>query len=655
MSDQEIWKLGSDAISLSIKRSQDSLVISSLQVAGTELVEHPASMLSLNTEELRVQATHVDVTATTLTVSGAVPDLGVDILRVFTLAPEHGTITIDTKITNVGTESALVGDVSSMFLPLSGDDGWNATTVGGGRWNTRLPTPAYHVQDAPAYRWPISIDITVGEDGRSTTDHLPWIQVQGEQVGLIATLAWSGRWALAAHGRGGTLALELGIEGFEHQLAPGNSIDLPTAILCGYAGSAEQGADIWRNWIQLEWAPDVPSDWPWVQYNHWYAYYGDIDADRLLEEAKHAADIGCEVFVIDDGWFRNRIPTSYSQGWGDWVEDSAKFPNGLKQFGDDVRAMGMKFGLWVEPERFDHDGEIAKTHPDFIARRDGEYYRRQDLRMEGHHICLGNPKAQDWVIQEITRVVQDYGVDWLKWDYNIGYKQGCNEPDHGHQPGDGAWAHTQGLYRAIDTIRENCPDLIIENCASGGHRTDLGMLRRTHTNWASDFTHVAASCRQHQICAGRPMPLSFINTWVLDEHSQLEYRSRYGGAFGVSSHLGRWSDSQRSDFALAASEYKRLRPLLYGRRNVLTGINQGAIDATQYTSNDGATIAILSFVEGAALQGLSLAPMHLNPDATYDIERDGAGLTTRTGADIMTNGLAIAHAESDLVWLTQHS
>jgi alpha-galactosidase len=247
---------------------------------------------------------------------------------------------------------------------------------------------------------------------------------------------------------------------------------------------------------------------------------------------------------------------------------------------------------------------------------------------------------------DMIRVVRDYGVDWLKWDYNIGYGLGCDASNHGHQSTDGHHAHTLGLYSVLEDLRESCPDLLIENCASGGHRVDLGTLRHTHTNWVSDYTHRAANCRQHAQGAGLFLPLSHLNTWALDERDATEFRSRMGGAFGISSFIGSWSLDERAQFRQAVEEYKRLRPLLYGDRFLLTGPLHQDWDIWQFLHPSGNELAILSFHEAGEIAEVRVTPRVPVRDRSYRVQHSDAGTSEEvSGAALASNGIIICLPE----------
>ena len=574
----------------------------------------------------------------------------------WTLYEEESVVVVDTEIVNETGATVELGQLSSLRLATARDGASTLGVLAGGRWDEAMPPRGYRLQTYELDEIGRRAAIGAADDGRSSGEYVPWFSLMRRDGGLFVGLVWSGRWFLDVHRGGDTIGITLGIADFLHQLEPGEHLALPTVVMAGYAGALDDGANAWRRWITAHWTPPVPENWPWIQYNHWYAYYGDIDAARLLEEARLAADAGCEVFVIDDGWFRGRRPDSYHAGWGDWVEDRSKFPAGLRAFGEGVRALGMKFGLWVEPERADDHGALVRQHPSWVATRAGVPIARPGPEGdEGVHLCLGNPDVQRWMVDELRRVVHEYGVDWLKWDYNIGYGLGCDATDHGHQRGDGHYAHTLGLYRVLERLRADCPDLVIENCASGGHRVDLGTLRHTHTNWVSDYTHRAASCRQHAQGAGLFLPLAHVNTWALEERDLTEFRSRMGGAFGVSSFMGKWSADERATFRRAVTEYTRLRPLLAGKRYLLTGPLHQDWEIWQFVHPSSGDFALLAFRDAGQVSEVRVHPRVSSENGAYLIERSSDGETVQaSGVDMAAQGLSIRLPQarsSELLWV----
>src|SRR5690606_13563793 len=169
----------------------------------------------------------------------------------------------------------------------------------------------------------------------------------------------------------------------------------------------------------------------------------------MEEQLDLAAELGIEVFVLDDGWFKGwQEGAGWGVGAGWWVADEKKFPGGLLAFVEKVKARGMRFGLWIEPERID-PAVLAESGVDErwpAASRDNVPFPRS-AHNRWAHPCFGCPETVEWAKRQIDRLVVDYGADWIKWDHNA-YRV-CRRSDHGHQEGDGNWAHVMGVYEQL--------------------------------------------------------------------------------------------------------------------------------------------------------------------------------------------------------------
>ena len=215
-----------------------------------------------------------------------------------------------------------------------------------------------------------------------------------------------------------------------------------------------------------------------VTLNVWEAVYFDHDTDRLIDLAERAAAAGVERYVLDDGWFGSRRDDT--SGLGDWVVSPAVWPQGLHPLVDRVRALGLEFGLWFEPEMVNPDSEVARAHPEWImAARTAWPIESRTQQV----LNLGIPAAYEHVKKQILAVLAEYAISYLKWDHNRDLIEAGTQPDRG-RPG----VHTQTLafYRLLDEIRAAHPGLEIESCSSGGARVDLAVLERTDRVWVSD-------------------------------------------------------------------------------------------------------------------------------------------------------------------------
>lgn len=206
----------------------------------------------------------------------------------------------------------------------------------------------------------------------------------------------------------------------------------------------------------------------------------EITVDQVLHAIDMAADFGAEVFFVDAGWY---APPK-SHWWttvGDWNVDRQRFPEGLKPFRDRVYEKGMLWGLWMDAERIGRESQAAKQHPEWISvAYDGE-------RRLGDMLDLANPMVAQWMEDQIARVVEGNELDFFRLDYNVGgLGMGAKCPRDGYVESS-YWRYCEAVYAIYDRLRARFPGVIFENCAGGGGRTDIGMVRRFSHTWVTDW------------------------------------------------------------------------------------------------------------------------------------------------------------------------
>jgi alpha-galactosidase len=217
-----------------------------------------------------------------------------------------------------------------------------------------------------------------------------------------------------------------------------------------------------------------------IVLNTWEAVYFDQSYERLAALADVAAEIGVERFVIDDGWFGSRRDDR--SGLGDWQVSEQVWPGGLGAMADHIRAHGMEFGLWFEPEMINLDSDLARAHPDWVLGTPG---RMAPEERNQQVLDLAHPDAFAHLLERITALVDELGIAYLKWDHN----RDVADPVHRGGPRAGRPAlreQTLATYRLMTELRVGHPDLEIESCSSGGARIDFGVLEHTDRVWASD-------------------------------------------------------------------------------------------------------------------------------------------------------------------------
>ncbi|MBE0695760.1 MAG: alpha-galactosidase [Anaerolineaceae bacterium] len=320
--------------------------------------------------------------------------------------------------------------------------------------------------------------------GRSSRLFHPWFALQRGSGDLLSgSVAWSGNWIFRFEPleRGGFCASGgLLDRGFEKVLQPADSLEAPPVVLV-------LGSDL--NQVSQQYAAVGRSHWypnntlsrllP-VEWNHWWPYEdAEISEEVFLANLEAAARMGYEVCTLDAGWFG---PSDTGAHWydyrGDWaLVNSQRFPHGIRPLADQAHALGMYFGIWCEIEALGIRAHLAGDHPEFAA-------LRGDQRLG--YVCFGSPAVQEWAYQTLRHLIVDYQADWIKLDFNLDPGLGCDRTDHGHQSGDGLYEHYRGYYSTLARIRAEFPEVILENCSSGGLRIDLGIMRQTHTTFLSD-------------------------------------------------------------------------------------------------------------------------------------------------------------------------
>lgn len=278
-------------------------------------------------------------------------------------------------------------------------------------------------------------------------------------------------------------------ENFRFLLMPGESFEAPEAVMTysdrGFTGMSHNMHHFIRNHIiRGEWKDRERP----VLINSWEANYFKFDEEKLLKQAKVAAEAGIELFVLDDGWFGKRDDDTSSLG--DWKENRKKLKSGLKGLAEKINALGMDFGIWVEPEMVSEDSDCYRTHPDWAVRlpdKPHSYGRNQMI------LDLTRKEVRNYIIEEMTRVFSGANISYVKWDMNRIFSDRYSAFLPADRQKEFSHRYIMGLYEVIGTLTKRFPHILFESCSSGGNRFDLGMLCYMPQIWASDNTD--AICR----------------------------------------------------------------------------------------------------------------------------------------------------------------
>ncbi|MCC3761477.1 alpha-galactosidase [Glycomyces sp. TRM65418] len=480
---------------------------------------------------------------------------------------------------------------------------------------------------------------------RGMTGHQanPWAALDdgtaSESHGRVwsAVLAWSGTWRMTIEkAPTGRVAVSTG---FGHdpitcKLGAGERLETPVSAGLytedGFAGAAAA----WHAYALAHVLPHPEEVRP-VLYNSWEATEFDINAEDQIALATRAAAMGCELFVMDDGWFGARVHDR--AGLGDWTPNPDRFPDGLRPLIKRVHEAGMRFGIWVEPEMVNPDSDLYRQHPDWVYHQ--PHRRRTEIR---HQLVLNlaRPDVAEWMHRWLDELLTVNEIDFLKWDMNRPFTE-AGWP--GEEDPDRLWfEHTRNLYRIIDRLRADHPHLRIESCSSGGGRADLGILRRTDQVWTSDNTD-AADRIEIQEGFAQVLPARVMGTWVTDSPNPftrrevpLDFRFHVAmaGALAVGGDLLSWTEAELERGAELVADYKRIRSTVQlGRRHPLKA---GTVAGVQYSRADKVVVLAWRRARRLGYRDPLVALAGLDPDAVYRDERTGR---VHHGAILAAHGL----------------
>ncbi|AXL13466.1 alpha-galactosidase [Microbacterium foliorum] len=345
----------------------------------------------------------------------------------------------------------------------------------------------------------------------------------------------------------------------EIRLGAGETYVSPRVYLAyGEAGLDSVSVRLHRTARALPGHPETPRP---LVLNTWEAVYFDHDPAKIAALAEAAASVGVERFVLDDGWFRGR-PDDRS-GLGDWYIDDAKWPEGLRPLADHVHGLGMQFGLWFEPEMVNPVSELVAQHPDWVlqASPDSPTWRHQKV------LDLANPGAAAHLLERLSALVAEVGVDFIKWDHNRDLHAAVSP----HTGRASVHAQTTAFYALLDALRERHPALEIESCASGGARVDLGVLQRTQRVWASD-SNDPVERQRIQRWTGTLVPPEVVGSHVGPAIAETTHRAAslpfrmttalFGHA-GIEWDITGCTPEERAALTRWTALYRELRPLLH--------------------------------------------------------------------------------------------
>ncbi len=467
-----------------------------------------------------------------------------------------------------------------------------------------------------------------------------------------ALLAYSGNFLIETEcEQYGTARLVLGInpEMFSWTLAPGEAFETPEACLTfsgeGLGRMSRNFHDFMRNHLIRDgWARKKRP----LLVNSWEAAYFDFDSEKLLGIAKSAAELGIEMLVLDDGWFGERNDDTTSLG--DWFVNTAKIGD-LGGLVRKINALGLKFGLWFEPEMISEKSLLYREHPDWVLHEPG---RRRSIGRQQMVLDMSRPEVVQYLFDTIAGVLRSANIEYIKWDMNRNLTEVYSAALPPERQGEVAHRYVLGVYRLHEMLLEAFPGLLIEGCSGGGGRFDAGMLGYVPQIWCSDDTDAMERIRI-QLGTSLFYPVSAMGAHVSVCPNHITGRSTpfatrgniaLSGTFGYELDLTKLSEEEREMVRVQVAEYHKYHDLiacgdLYRLSNAFS-VN--AFDAWMYVSPDrreALITAVCRFDEPNSCVRF-VCPRGLDPERIY--EMDGMRVS---GATLMALGIQVKSLAGD--------
>ncbi|WP_369174029.1 alpha-galactosidase [Streptomyces sp. R28] len=469
--------------------------------------------------------------------------------------------------------------------------------------------------------------------GHTGHQHLPWVALdtdateeRGEVYGCA--LGWSGSWRIAVAQLPDGRVQITGGAGYDDsgllRLAAGESFTTPVFAGLWSDGGFGGASRAWHAYQRAYVIPNADRDRP-VLFNSWEATEFDISEEQQSVLARRAAAIGVELFVVDDGWFGTR--TSDRAGLGDWTPNPDRFASGLKPLAEYVHALGMQFGIWVEPEMVNPDSELYRAHPDWVQHQTGR--KRTEFRNQ-LVLNLARDDVQEYLWEQLDGLLSSAPIDYVKWDFNRCFTD-AGWP--GEPYPQRLWVdHVRALYRLLDRLRAAHPGVAFESCSGGGGRIDLGVLSRTDQVWTSDNTDpLDRLAIQHGF--SQIHPARVMAAWVTDSPnamlnhraSSLRFRfvSAMAGVLGVGGDLTQWSEDELAEAGKWVTLYKEIRPVV--QRGDLYRLRppRGGLSAVQYVLGDETVVLAWLQAQSYGEPVPALRLRALDPTASYECLETG--------------------------------
>lgn len=471
---------------------------------------------------------------------------------------------------------------------------------------------------------------------------------QGEVYGF--SLVYSGGFlAQAEVDQYGTTRFSMGIQPFDFgwTLQPGESFQTPETVMVysaeGLGGMSRTYHKLYRTRLCRGQYRDAERP---VLVNNWEATYFNFNADKIEEIAKAGAELGIELFVLDDGWFGRRDADNSSLG--DWYADRRKLPQGLDELAVRVKACGLQFGLWFEPEMVSPDSDLYRAHPDWCLHVAGR--RRTEARQQ-LILDMSREDVQQYLYERLSEILSSVPISYVKWDMNRNMTEIGSAALPAEQQAETAHRYMLGLYALLERITSEFPHVLFESCSGGGGRFDPGMLYYMPQTWTSDDTDAVERLKiQYGTSMVYPVSTMGAHVSAVPNHqvgrtTSLEFRGdvAMSGNFGYELDLSKFTDEEKEIAKGQIAAYKQIRKLVQqGDLYRLSSPFEGNVTAWMFV-NEQKSEALLFYYQVLAEPNGPIRFIKLeglDPERDYRLELNG-GSEIYGGDRLMAAGLPV--------------
>ena len=408
---------------------------------------------------------------------------GLQVILQYGIFDEADVITRSVKVVNIGKEDLYLTKVYSACLDMDNKD-FEAISLHGSWARER------QIETVPVSHGKYSVESIRGES--SHQDH-PFLALKtknaDQENGEVYAMhfVYSGNFkAQVQSDQFDQVRMTMGIhpEDFTWKLKEGESFQAPETVLVYSAQGLGQMTrifhDFYRNHLIRSKYKNQKRP---ILINNWEATYFDFDTDKLIAIAKQASALGIEMLVMDDGWFGNRCDDN--RALGDWFVNEEKLKGGLKYLVDEVNKLGMKFGIWFEPEMISPDSDLYRAHPDYAIAIPG---REPSLCRNQYVLDLTRKEVRDYAYECVAKILRSANIEYVKWDMNRQLSDIGSLELPADQMGELYHRYVLAVYEMQERMMTEFPHLLLENCSGGGARFDPGMLYYSPQIWCSDDT-----------------------------------------------------------------------------------------------------------------------------------------------------------------------